>query len=171
MQGNLWNCDPDFLVVRGPDTASPPYGRRRVIGPMGPEGGWLAGREFNETEARAYALLVHLTGGDVILGDALPDLNPIGRDIVSRVLEPRAVPGVPVDLFTSEQDLPRIWISRGEANTLVGLFNWSEKTTRLHFDPAEHGLDGTPVDFWTGEPTFVPQRMPRRSSVALLYRL
>ena len=171
MQGNLWNCDPDFLVVRGPETADPPYGRRRVISPVGPEGGWLAGREFDETEARTYALLVHLTGGDVVLGDALEKLNPAGQTMLERVLAPRNVPGVPVDLFTSEQDQPRIWISRGEKDVLVGLFNWSEKTTRLRFEPAEHGLKGIPVDFWTGAPTSVPELMPRRSSAALIYPL
>ena len=170
MQGNLWNCDPDFLVVRGPDTAEPPYGRRRLIAPLGLEAGWLAGREFNEMEARTYALLVHLAGGDVFLGDALAKLKPNAVDILRRVLVPRANPAVPVDLFTSEQDLPRIWISRGKTDTLVGLFNWSDKTTRIDFDPDAYGLSGMTVDFWTDAPVVeIPVRMPRRSSVALKF--
>ncbi|MBT3287121.1 MAG: hypothetical protein HN380_07220 [Victivallales bacterium] len=170
MQGNLWNCDPDFLVVRGPETAAPPYGRRQITTPMGPDGGWISGREFNEAEARAYALLVHLTGGDVILGDHLPALFENGVEMLRKTLQPRPDAAVPVDLFTTEQDLPRIWISRGEEDTLVGLFNWTEKPAHLAFDPAEHGLAGRPVDFWTDEPVpALPSRLPRRGSLALRY--
>ena len=170
MQGNLWNCDPDFLVVRGPDTARSPFGRRRVVGPSGFDGGWMAGREFNEMEARTYALLVHLSGGDVILGDALGQLEPNAVEMVARVLTPRDDPAVPVDLFTCEQDLPRIWISRGETDTLVGLFNWSDKPASIAFDPRSCGLSGVPTDFWTAEAVdTVPDRMVRRSSVALRY--
>ncbi len=169
MQGNVCNGDPDFLVVRGPETAVPPYGRRQVVSPMPPSGGWVSGREFNETEARVYALLVHLTGGDVILGDALRQLHPNGLDLLRAVLTPRPA-AVPVDLFCSEQDLPRIWISRGAEDTLVGLFNWSEKTARTVFDPARYGLTGAPTDFWTGEPAPIPEQMARRSAVGLRYR-
>ena len=170
MQGRLWNCDPDFLVVRGPDTAAPPYGRRQVVTPLGPGGGWIAGREFNETEARAYALLVHLTAGDVVLGDALLALKPNAIAMLKRVMKPRSAPGIPVDLFESEQDLPRIWISRGEEDTVVGLFNWTEKTSRIDFDPTDHGLSGPALDFWTDEPiTDTPRTMPRRSSIALRF--
>ena len=170
MQGHLWNGDPDFLVVRGPDTARPPYGRRRVITPVGPDGGWMAGREFDEMEARTYALLVHLSGGDVILGDALRRLKPTGLAILRKVLTPRPNPAIPVDLFDSEQDLPRIWISRGETDTVVGLFNWGDKTARMDFDPSAYELPGTPLDFWTDQPVpALPNRMPRRSSVALRF--
>ncbi len=171
MHGNLWNIDPDFLVVRGPETADPPYGRRQVVTPMPPNGGWVAGREFNEGEARAYALLIHLSGGDVILGDHLPALWPNGVEMLRRVLQPRSTPAVPVDLFTSEQDLPRIWISRGTEDTLVGLFNWLDKPARLDFVSADWGLAGTPTDFWTDEPMAeLPSKLPRRGSLALRFR-
>ena len=77
---------------------------------------------------------------------------------------------MPVDLFTSEQDLPRIWISRGTEDVLVGLFNWSDRSWRLDFSPAEWHLTGAPRDFWTGSPMdHLPARMPGRSSLALLY--
>ncbi|MDH7568091.1 MAG: hypothetical protein QHJ73_00720, partial [Armatimonadota bacterium] len=170
MQGKVWNCDPDFLVVRGPETADPPYGRRQVVSPLGPDLGWIAGRELNEAEARAYALLVHLSGGDVILGDRLRKLWPTGVEMLRRVLQPRVPPAVPVDLFESDQDLPRVWISRGPSDTLVGLFNWSDRSACLHFDPAAHALSGTPTDFWTGRAVSqLPARMPRRSALALVY--
>lgn len=169
MTGRLWNGDPDFLVVRGPETAGAPYGRRQVVTPLGPDGGWLAGREFSEPEARAYALLVHLSGGDVILGDPLRRLYPAALEMVRRVLRPRPA-AIPIDLFSSDQDLPRTWISRGESDTVVGLFNWSEYTAGLDFDPAAHGLAGTPRDFWTDEPVpALPARLHRRSCLALRY--
>ena len=171
MQGNVWNGDPDFLVVRGPETAEPPFEKRRAVSPVGPDGGWVQGREFNEMEARTYALLVHLSGGDVILGDALRRLKPNAVGMLRRVLQPRTPAAVPVDLFESDQDLPRVWISRGPSDTLVGLFNWSDRPARLEFDPAAHGLSGTPTDFWTDAPVgALPARMPRRSSLALRYR-
>jgi len=170
MQGNLWNCDPDFLVVRGPETAEPPHGKRHVVTPLGLDGGWLAGREFNEMEARTCALLIHLTGGDVVLGDSLRKLKPNAVETLERVLVPRQNPAVPVDLFESEQDLPRIWISRGEADTLVGLFNWSDKLCRIEFNPDERGLPGKATDFWSGAPVCEPPtRMARRSSIALRF--
>ena len=171
MQGNLWNCDPDFLVVRGPDTAAPPFARRGVVTPLGPGGGWVAGREFNADEARVYALLVHLSGGDVILGDRLATLNTAGLALVRRVLKPRVPAAVPVDLFETEQDLPRVWVSHGKRDTVVGLFNWSDRTARTDFDPENHGLTGPATDFWTGEDIeAVPTRMRRRSCSALVYR-
>ncbi len=167
MQGKVWNCDPDFLVVRGPDTADPPFGRRQVVKPMCPPDTWVTGREFNLEEARAYALLVHLSGGDVILGDALDQLKPAGVEMLRRVLQPRRPPARPVDLFTSDQMLPRIWISRGERDALVGVFNWLDTPARLDFRPGDYGLSGPARDFWTDEPVAVlPQRMPRRRSFA-----
>ncbi len=170
MQGHVCNSDPDFLVVRGPDTAREPFFKRRVIAPMPPGGGWMAGREFNEAEARTYALLLHLSGGDVILGDHLELLQPLGVEILQRVLTPRP-PAVPVDLFESEQELPRIWISRDGGQALVGLFNWLDKPARTHFNPAAHGLHGVPLDFWTGQPLAeLPERQRRRSALALLYK-
>ncbi|MBT3346688.1 MAG: hypothetical protein HN712_04235 [Gemmatimonadetes bacterium] len=170
MQGNLWNCDPDFLVVRGPDTALPPYAKRAVVSPLGLDNGWLAGREFSATEARTYALLVHLTGGDLFLSDPLQRMGPEGLQILGPVITPRAVAAVPVDLFDSEQDLPRIWISRTAEDTLVGLFNWGDKPARMDFDPSAYGLRGDAVDFWSGDAIqALPTRMPRRSSVALRF--
>ncbi len=170
MQGNLWNCDPDFLVVRGPDTAEPPYVKRGVIQPAGPDGGWMAGRVFNEMEARTYSLVVHLSGGDVVLGDSLDKLNQAGAEMIRRVLTPRENAAVPVDFFESEQDLPRIWISRGSEDTLVGLFNWTDKTARIDFDPARYGLSGEPKDFWTGDRVAeISATMSRRSSMALVF--
>jgi len=170
MAGNLWNCDPDFLVVRGPDTAEPPYVKRQVVAPVGPGGGWLTGRVFNEAEARAYALLVYLSAGDVMLGDVLDRLNPTGVDILRRVLTPRRNAAVPVDLFFTSQELPRIWISRGEEDTLVGVFNWDDKPAPVDFDPVQWGLKGPARDFWTGnvlDP--LPRRMRRRSALGLVY--
>ncbi len=170
MAGNLWNTDPDFLVVRGPDTAAPPYTKRGVTTPLGPGGGWMAGRVFSENEARAYALLVHLSGGDVMLGDVLDRLRPAGIEILRRVLTPRAQAAVPVDLFSAGGELPQIWISRGPENTLVGLFNWQDVPGPVDFDPGRWGLHGTPRDFWTDAPVETPpRRLARRSAVGLVY--
>jgi hypothetical protein len=170
MQGAIWNCDPDFLVVRGPDTAAPPFGKHVPIRPAGPDGGWMAGRVFDEAEARAYALLVHLSGGEVYLGDRLASLNDVGRRMLERVLLPRERAAVPVDLFGTEQQLPRVWISRGSRDTLVGLFNWLDVPARVDFDPAAHGLRGTARDFWSGgQIARLPGVLPRRGSLALVY--
>jgi hypothetical protein len=170
MHGNLWRCDPDFLVVRGSETADPPYGRRQMVRPMGPDLGWVAGRVFNEAEARTYALLLHLSAGEMVLSDRLRSLRGNGLDILRRVLPARAQPAVPVDLFETEQDLPRAWISRDDGDTLVGLFNWTDKPARVDFAPQRYGLSGTPVDFWTGQPVDpLPSRQARRSAIGLLY--
>ncbi|NQU41738.1 alpha-galactosidase [bacterium] len=169
IQGNICNGDPDFLVVRGPDTAESPYQRVTEVKPLGLDGGWMAGRYLNESEARVYALLVHLSGGDVVMGDRLKSLLPHAIEMLRRVLEPRPA-AIPVDLFETEQDLPRIWISRGEKDTVVGLFNWDDKSFHLNFDPACYGLKGTPKDFWTDRSIGnIPREMTGRSSIGLVY--
>lgn len=170
MQGRLWNNDPDFLVVRGPDTARPPFGKHVPVRPADPASMWMAGRVFDENEARAYALLVHLAGGETVLSDGLDLLNGTGRDIVSRAMGARGKPGVPEDLFHTEQVLPRIWISRGSDDAVVGLFNWLDVPARVDFRPEDHGLDGVAMDFWTGKRVpALPARQPRRSALALVY--
>jgi len=105
-----------------------------------------------------------------MLGDHLPWLNETGIDMLNRVLAPRPQAAVPVDLFESDQDLPRVWINRGKADILVGLFNWLDRRAYLRLDLADLALDGTPLDFWTDEPVQrLPESMPPRSCLALRF--
>ena len=56
---------------------------------------------------------------------------------------------MPVDLFTTEQDLPRVWISRADEDTPVGLFNW--------LDPAGNTVGTIMGRYLQSEATPVPR--------------
>ena len=150
MSRRLWNCDPDFLVVRGPETAKPPFGKVSPVKPLDVEQGWLAGREFNAAEARVWALLAYLNGDDIVLSDRLRDLEPAGIDIITSILPPRGRRALPVDLFTTEQSLPRIWISREDDDIVLGIFNWQDVPAATRVNLADLGIGGVGTDIFSG---------------------
>lgn len=153
MGGKLFNADPDFLIVRGKDTSAtikcnPEY----VPRPFDGQHCWMAGREFNLAEAKVYALCVYLNGGDILLGDNLEELNPIGLELLRRVFNaPRITrSAIPVDLFKSHCRQPSLLAAHEEWGTAVGVFNWEEDTTQILVDPVAMGIDfAGAYDFWS----------------------
>jgi hypothetical protein len=154
MHRRLWNIDPDFLVVRCPETA--PASRlnpQQAASPISP-GAWMSGREMNLREIKAYALLVLLSGGDILLSDDLPALNAAGRKLTRAVLENRlSGPAVPLDLFRRHGELPRLWLAREKQFDLLGLFNWSEDDQPVDLNLSDLGIGKGPLKpLWPGVP-------------------
>ena len=142
MHRTLWNNDPDFLIVRCPETAP----GTRMNAEFAPrkfswKETWYAGREMNLREVRAYALLIYLSAGDLFLSDNLAELNKTGLDIISKVIaRPLENAAVPVDLFDRHDAIPSIWVAREKGFSVVGLFNWEEDDTEFTIDPASFGI-------------------------------
>ena len=157
MHRRVWNIDPDFLIVRAPETCRLPR-RNRASTPKphrGPAEFWLAGREFNEREARTYALLVYVSGGDLFLSDELMTLNERGVTMLRRVLErPLTGAATPVDLFEGHDRLPAFWLAEEADSWFLAVFNWEENPVRFDLDLDRFGIRSwrRVESFWDKKP-------------------
>lgn len=106
-------------------------------------------------QAQAVASLLALTGGNLISGDRLPDLDPMRLEILKKIYPSSGIAARPVDLFDTDRHSVfalRIQRAFGEW-TIVGIFNFDETETanrifpfdRLWLDPAKTYLA---YDFW-----------------------
>ena len=106
-------------------------------------------------QAQAAATIIGLSGGNIISGDRLSDLDPNRLDILKKILPSFGEAAKPVDLFDTDKHsvfAVKIKKSFGEW-TVVGFFNSSEtekinKTfplDRLWLDPQKTYLG---YDFW-----------------------
>jgi hypothetical protein len=107
------------------------------------------------SQAQAAATLVALSGGNMISGDRLPDLDPVRLEILKKVFPSGGEAARPVDLFDTDRHCIfalKIKKPFGEY-TVVGLFNASETETldrviplaRLWLDPQKTYLA---YNFW-----------------------
>ncbi len=106
-------------------------------------------------QAQAAATLIALTGGNVISGDRLPDLDPTRLEILKKILPAAGEGARPVDLFDTDCHTVfavKVRRSFGEW-TVVGVFNPEEGEVaervlpleRLWLDPGRTYLA---YDFW-----------------------
>lgn len=141
--------DPDFAVVRVPGVTwtdgavpfhvTPAWNRHEA------PGGWRRGRFWTEEEMKVGLALVILSGGSIILGDHLPQLNARGREYVQTAIEHGlGQPARPLDL-DGRRPLPCVWRN----DKLVGLFNLTAVPLRLE-PPAETALA---EEVFTGAPS------------------
>ena len=156
MHGKLWSNDADFLVVRSEDTSPDLSLRRQGVDQPLPatSTGWLAGRPFRLNEARVHAMLVLLSGGDVILGDDLGKLNAAGLAVLRKVLDaPRTRAATPLDLFDRHDALPSLWVKEEEDHHFIGVFNWDEEPRdfRVDLDLLPDAPRGRVRTFWGEE--------------------
>ncbi len=110
---------------------------------------------LSPSQAQAAASLIALTGGNLISGDRLPDLDPVRLEILKKIVPSYGEAARPVDLFDSDrQSVFALRIRRpfGEW-TVAGFFNANLSETlereipleRLWLDPAKTYLA---YDFW-----------------------
>ena len=144
--------DPDFLVVRGQETSL--EAETNVLNPMAHHPNpprWRRGPVFNREEARTWATLVNLSGGNVFLSDRLAMLNLTGTALVERVLQPTGVAAVPLDL--GENDRPALWHMALPGENRLGVINWSDApvTKTICFADWQMPAPEQMIDFWTGQ--------------------
>ncbi len=179
MNRNLWNNDPDFLIVRSSETSTvSQLNRKYKPKPFSINNYWLAGREMNLQEVKAYAMLVYLSAGDIMLSDDLNTLNETGLEIIRKILsKPLKNAAIPMDLFDYHDALPAVWFSKEEEFSLIALFNWHEDHRNIAIDLADYGIASQVdiIDFWedtqihadNGELTV---QLPARSCKALIVK-
>ncbi len=106
-------------------------------------------------QAQAAATLLALTGGNLISGDRLQDLDPVKIEILKKTLPCWGEAARPVDLFDTDQH--RIFSLKVKKPfsewTIVGLFNSKDSEMQEYALPLERlWLDNTKTfmvyDFW-----------------------
>jgi len=157
MHRRLWNNDPDFLVVRGPETSRENFsGTSPLIA-----GRYGSGPVLSRREAMTLALALYMTNGDLMLSDDFSQLNEAGRDILRRILElpPLSRAARPVDLFTCPcGEPPSQWWA--EDSGQLAIFNWSEDFKTMTVKPQDFGRSQVSAMFWnekTWESTLLPE--------------
>lgn len=135
MQGNLYNNDPDFLIVRSKTTSRDKYFNYPYQVVPFSERGWKSGREANEQELKVWATLLLLSGGDIVLSDNLTSLNKSGEDIIKKVLlEKISLPAIPLDLFSPSEQPPSIWLGEKDGAKIIGIINWADNIKSFSLD-------------------------------------
>jgi len=131
--GIVTRIDPDFLVVRGKDTSDeelkwagePKYllPKRRSEMTDGDffKSRWRNGDQFNELEARTWARLVAVCGGNIFLSDRISALNEKGIGIINEALEAARDSARPVFL-PDDIRLPSVWMAEDE----ILVINWED---------------------------------------------
>lgn len=127
--------DPDFLIVRGEETATEPItwaeggvrkefyapprakqtdkDRRKVI--------WRHGDQFTAIEAETWANLVALSGGNMFLSDRMSALNQRGIEIIDNAFRLAGESVQPVYL-REDHRVPSLWL--GDRGMVI--VNWEE---------------------------------------------
>ena len=96
------------------------------------------------SQGQAAATLIALSGGTMISGDRLYELDPARLEILKKVLPTYGEAARQLDLF--EKDLPEIFALKIRKDLdewwLVGIFNWDESATVIRdLNLARLGLD------------------------------
>jgi hypothetical protein len=140
MHKRIWVNDPDYLVVRGPETFT-----EKVYNVLNPNANkpnpprWRRGAEFTGDEAQTWADIVWMTAGNTILSDKLSSLTPDALDMIKKVLaDPVSENSIPLDLC--ENAHPCFWLSLGAGRILLLIINWDSREQELVFDFAKYGL-------------------------------
>jgi alpha-galactosidase len=149
MQGAAGNADPDFAIIRTNETSNDPHRTPRMPAQPARLGvRWKDGPLMSLDEAMAYNLAVYLTGGEMILGDAIAKLNDRGINLLDKLLPPTGVPATCVNLFGRDAMIAPVFAADLGDKQLLGLFNLTD-------DPYTHPMrdewQAPTTDFWTGD--------------------
>ncbi|MDR6550418.1 alpha-galactosidase [Paenibacillus qinlingensis] len=153
MQGTIGNTDPDFAILRCDRTTDDvQLSRRLPKKPWQSGANWYAGREMNLAEAQTLLLACYVTGGDMVLGDALNQLNEAGLAFLTIVLQDPVKRGVPINLFEYDGDDLPIVVAQGDGRKLLAIFNLSDDFRPKKLPEPYAGLKGSHEEFWSRQP-------------------
>lgn len=112
MHNRFWQNDPDCLIMRETEN------------------------QLTEVEVQTWATLVGLSGGQIILSDAISDLGEKQLRLINSVLPPYGEAAIPLNLFFPE--LSRVLLLKIEKSYemwyVVGLFNWQSEETKTSIE-------------------------------------
>ncbi|NBD38889.1 MAG: hypothetical protein GVY10_10000 [Verrucomicrobia bacterium] len=154
--GRIWLNDPDFLVVRGRDTATDEQladFQTEDLNVSKPK----YENPFTVDEARMWAALVTLSGGMVVLSDRIRGLNDAGLDIL-KTIAPR-LSGAPGRVLAWQGDLPSVIVQNSTKGRLLGRFNWTDRTATFGHAEIASLPEARWLDLWSG------QTLPRKKAL------
>ena len=166
--GNLWNVDPDFAVVRSAATTDdlfPNYIYKRR--PWTDQNHfWMAGPEASFEELKVWLTVVHMVGGEVFLSDSIARLNRTGISALRKLFPRLDRSARPVDMF--ENPFPRFWLARSGRRAQLAVFNWDDQPSPIVV-PSGIDLPSQGADVWSGARIRVSERavMAPRSAYLL----
>ncbi len=167
--GRLWRIDPDFAIVRARNETTSDRHLNVAYTPRPYVDGqwhWLAGPESPESELHAWLTLVHLSAGNVFLGDSVARLNAHGIARLAQLFPPLEQSARPLDLFINRP--PRFWLADTPQGQRLGIFNWDDEEAGVE---APRGIDlpGEGRDVWTEKKITLKSttRMPPHSAMLL----
>ena len=110
---------------------------------------------FSLKELRVLATALGLGGGALVVEDDMAKLNLEQLSLLAKMLPAYGVAAVPVDLF--EKEIPQtlvLPVSRGGMSyTLIGFFNWGNRSANLKLNLDQVGLKASDIpyhlfEFW-----------------------
>lgn len=171
--GRVTRIDPDFMVVRGAETADEELiwegGYNGFIPPARAlesesecfKRHWRHGDQFNSLEAETWANLVAVCGGNIFLSDRLSVLNERGVEILKNALSVAGELGRPRYLVTDDRR-PSVW----ESERSMVVINWSDEAATLTVPGVKHSLESR-KPFALSEGTLTVTLAPHESFAAL----
>lgn len=150
MHNRLWVNDPDFAIIRSPQTSDDPFLNRpyRKHPLVDDTAYWMAGDDASCAELRTWLTVVYLTGGSVFLSDCMPRLGELGVSTLQRLFDAPTCGARPVDLLADGP--PSIWLGGDCESTVLGVINWSDEEREIAL-PEGLALPAEGVDVWSGE--------------------
>ena len=126
MNGNLYVSDPDFLAIRGPGLSLP--GAKNSLTQCLPTSGDRAYEGFTYDQAKTWATMIMMSGGNVTWSDEPTMMSPAAWDMFDVLLKHGGGHlGVPLDLLKTEY--PTKWVRREGKRVYVALIN-ADKTPK-----------------------------------------
>jgi hypothetical protein len=168
--GRLWTVDPDFAIVRCPQTSQDPYlnglYKRRPL--TAGQSHWLAGDEASLPELQAWLSLVFLSAGSVFLSDSISRLTPAGLAVLAKLFPALPEAARPLDLFLNP--IPRFWLGSDGRRQVLGVFNWSDQDMDSA-PPRTLEVPTKGVDIWTGKKIEIGPETRMKPHTAWLLRI
>ena len=164
MHGKLFNCDPDYIVLRAKEDED-----AELIDSPSKKG------KLSLEEAQSWADFVSVFGNAAIASDKLPILRKERFDILRKVLEDRPSDEcVPLDLWAGDAtSIPACILAKKDGSSRLAIFNWSEGKTEIRisgFLPDERFLtERTGIEV-APESGTVTIELDKHSSKILLYQ-
>jgi hypothetical protein len=148
--GKLWTVDPDFAIVRCPQTSKDPYPnslyKRRPLSPG--QTYWMAGDEASLPELQVWLSVIFLSAGSAFLSDSISRLTPAGLAALAKLFPALPEAARPLDLFLNP--IPRFWLGSDGRRQVLGVFNWSDEVADSA-PPHSIEVPSKGVDIWTGK--------------------
>ena len=173
MHGAAGNVDPDFAIVRCDETTEGPRNETQTaIKPRVLETAWKDGRRMNLQEAKVLLLATYLTGGDIVLGDAIFQLNQAGIDELKRILPPLSAPAVPLNLFSrGGHDTPILLATLEGGQAILACLNLTDDNAEVNLTLPQLSRFTQAADWETNSPTALPTQVTLAPRSARAWRL